>query len=99
MLQQVDYEIYLVQLDFAQICNERAIILTRPQPPESFRKSRSASVGFPSFAAVGFFGGGLAVGGSNSRALYGDFGNCQNQSKANAENVHRLAHFQDFFTE
>ena len=81
------------------MCNARAIFLTRSQPPQSFRQSGNASVGLLGFAAVGFFRGGLAVGGSDSRALCGFFGNCQTQSKANAENVRHLADFQNSFTD
>ena len=50
---------------------------------------------FAALAAVGLFGGGLAVGGSNACGLQGPFGSCHDQSKANAKNEHRLADFQN----
>ena len=54
-----------------------------------------AGVGLAALAA----GGGLAVGSSDSCGIRGFFGNCQDQSKANAENVRRLADFQNSLTD
>ena len=105
MLHQIDYEISLEQQDLALIRNETDMFLKPPQHTKSTRQRRGASagVGLAALAAVGLFGGGLAVGGSDSCGLRGIFGNCQDQSKANAENVRRLADFQnsptDYITE
>ena len=68
MLHQIDYEISLAQQDLALIRNETAMFLAPPKPPKSTRQRRGAGagVGLAAFAAVGLFGGGLAVGGSDS---------------------------------
>ena len=101
MLHQIDNEISAAQLDLALIRNETAMFLKPPQPTKSTRQRRGAGagVGLAALAAVGLFGGGLAVGGSASCGLRGIFGNCQDQSKANAENVRRLADFQNSLTD
>ena len=105
MLHQIDYEISLAQQDLALIRNETAMFVTLTQPPKSTgqRHGPGAGVDLAALAAVGLFGGGLAVGGSASCRLRSIFGHCQDQSKANAENVRRLADFQnsptDYVTE
>ena len=91
MLHQIDYEISLAQQDLALFRNGTAMFLTPPQPPKSTRHRCSASMGLAALAAGGLFGGGLVVGGSDSSGLRGIFGHCQDQSKAKAENVRRLA--------
>ena len=64
-------------------------------PPESqLTGQRSgAGVGLAVLAAVGFFGGAVAMGSSNSCVLRGIFGGCQDEAKANAENI-RVLDFQ-----
>ena len=74
------------------------MFLTPPNPPNSTRRRRGSSVGLTALAAVGLSGGGLAVGGSDSCGLRSNFGNRQDQSKANAQNVRRPVDFQFFFT-
>ena len=100
LLHQIDNEISAAQLDLVLIRNETAMFLKPPQPKKSTRQRRGAGagVGLAAFAAVGLFGGGLAVGSSDSCGLRGIFGNCQDQSKANAENIRRLADFQSSLT-
>ena len=101
MLHQIGSEISLAQQDLALICNETAMFLTPPKHPKSTcqRRGTGAGVGLAALAAVGLFGGGLVVGGSDSCGLRGFFGNCQDQWKGNAENVRRIADFQNSFTE
>ena len=105
MLHQIDNEISAAQLDLALIRNENAMLLKPRQPTKSTRQRHGAGavVGLAALADVGLFGGGPAVGGSASCGLRGIFGNCLDQSKSNAENVHRLADFQisltDYVTE
>ena len=101
MLHQIDNEISAGQLDLALIRNETAMFLKPLQPTKSNRQrcGNGAGVGLDAFAAVGLFGGGLAVGGSNSCGLRGIFGNCQDQSKANTEIVRRPAVFQNSLTD
>ena len=100
MLHQFVNEISAAQLDLAFIRNETAMFLKPPQPSKSTRQRRSAGagVGLAALAAVGLFGGGIAVGSSDSCGLRGIFGNCQDQSKANAENFRRLSDFQNSLT-
>ena len=101
MLHQIDNEISAAQLDLALLCNETAMFVKPPQPTKSTsqRRGAGAGVGLAALAVVGLFGGGLAIGGSDSCGLRGIFGNCQGQSKANAENIRRLADFQNSLTE
>ena len=101
MIHQIDHEISLAQLDLALIRNDTAMFLTPSKPPKSTRQRRGAGagVGLAALAAVGLFGGGLAVGGSDSCGLGGISGNCQDQSKANAETFNRFADFQNFLTD
>ena len=77
------------------------MFLRPPQPRKPTRRRRGAcgGVGLASLAAVGLLCGELAVGGSNSCGLRGIFGHCQDQSKANAENVQRLVEFQKSLTD
>ena len=100
MLHQIDNETSAAQLDLSLIRNETAMFLKPPQPNKSTRQRRGAGagVGLAALAAVRLFGGGLAVGSSDSCGLRGIFGNCQDQSKANAENIRRLADFQNSLT-
>ena len=72
---------------------------TLPTPSKSTRQRRGATMGLAALAAIGIFGGGLAIGGSDSCGLRGIFGNCQEQSKANSEIVRRLADFQNSLTD
>ena len=101
MLHQIDNEISAAQLDLALIRNETALFLKPPQPTKSTRQRRGtgAGVGLAALAAVGLFGGGLAVGGSDSCGLRGIFENCQDQSKANAENIRCLGDFLNSLTD
>ena len=101
MLHQIDNEISAAQLDLALIRYETAMFLKTPQPTKSTRQRRSAGagVGLAALAAVGLFGGGLAVGSSDSCGLCGIFGDCQDKSKANAENIRRLSDFQNSLTD
>ena len=101
MLHQVDNEISAAQLDLALIRNETAMFLKPPRSTKSTRQRRCAGAGvrLAALATVALFGGGLAVGGSDSCGLRGIFGNCQDQSKANAENIRRLADFQNFLVD
>ena len=96
---QIDLQIFLAQQSLTLIRNEIALFLTPPQPPKSTRHRRAATMGLPALAAVGLFGGGLVVGDSKSCCLRGIFGNFQDQSKANTENVHRLADSRNSFTD
>ena len=101
MLHQIDNEISAAQLDLAPIRNETAMFLKPPQPTKSTRQRRGAGagVGLSSLAAVGLFGGVHAVDSSDLCGLRGIFGNCQGQSKANAENIRRLTDLQNSFTD
>ena len=98
MLYQIDHEISEAQKDLQIISNETSMFLSPPKPSEPTRQRRGAGVGVAALAAVGLFGGGLALGSSDGCGLRGIFGNCQDQSKANAENIRRLSEFQDSLT-
>ena len=101
MLHQIDNEISAAQLDLELIRNETAMFVKPPQPTKSTRHRRGggAGVGLAALAAVGLFGGGPTVDSSASCGLRGIFDHCQDQSKANAENICRLSKFQDSLTD
>ena len=56
-------------------------------------------MGLAALAVIALYSGALALSGSHSCGLPGIFGNCQDQSKASAENVRRLAAFQSSLTD
>ena len=56
-------------------------------------------MGLAALAAVGLFGGGVALGSSDSCGLQGIFGSCQDDAKANAENIRKLSDFQEVSTQ
>ena len=101
MLHQIDNEISAAQLDLALIGSETAMFSKPPQPTTSTRQRRGAVAGvdLAVLAADGLFSGGLVIGGSDSCGLRGIFGNCQDQSKINAENIRRLDDFQNSLTD
>ena len=99
MLHQIDHELSSAQQDLVLIRNETSMFLMPPQPPKSTRQRRGSQMGLAALAAVGLFGGGLALGSSDSCGLRGIFGNCQDQSKTNAENIRRLSDFQNILTD
>ena len=96
MFYPIDHKFSAAQLGLAPILNETTMFLTSPN---STRKRRGSSVGLATVAAVGRFGGGLAVGGSDSCGFREISGNCQDQFKANAENFRCLVDFENPFTE
>ena len=99
MLYQIDHGILEAQKDLQLISSETAMFFSPPTPNEPNRQRRCSQVGLAALAAVGLFGGGLAVGSSGSCSLRGIFGSCHDQSKTNAENIRRLAVFQDTLTD
>ena len=59
------------------------MFLSPTERTEPNRQKRGAKVGLAALAAVGLFGGTVAVGASDSSGLREIFGNIQDQSKAN----------------
>ena len=99
MLKQIAPEILLAEKKLALIRNETAEILTPPKRPKPTRQRRGAIMRLAALDAVGLFGGGLAIACADSCAVRVIFGICQDQSKANAENVRRLADSQYSLTD
>ena len=99
MLQQIETEIHTAELDVALLRNETAMFLSPPQQQRNTRHRRGSQVGLAALAAVGLFGGGVALGSSDSSGLQGIFGSCQDDTKANAENIRKLSDFQDVLTQ
>ena len=66
-----------------------------PHDSQPTRQRRGADLGAAFIAAVGVFGGDVAMGSSTSCGLRGFFGGCQDEVKANDENIRRLSDFQD----
>ena len=95
ILEQINHEINEV----IPLRNETSAFLSPPSPQRPSRQKRGASAGAVALAAVGLFGGGVALGSSGSCGLQGIFGTCQDQSKANAENIRRLSDFQDILSQ
>ena len=99
MLRQIESEITDAQLDVEVLRNETSMFLSPPQEPKPTRHRRGSQVGLAALAAVGLFGGGVALGSSDGCGIRGIFGSCQDQPKANADNIRRLSDFQDVLTQ
>ena len=99
MLQQIETEIHTAELNVVLLRNETALFLSPPQQQWNTRHRRGSQVGLAALAAVGLFGGGVALGSSDSCGLQGIFGSCQDDAKANAENTRKLSDFQDVLTQ
>ena len=101
MLQQIETEIHTTELDVALLRNEKALFLSPPQQQWNTRHRRGSQVGLAALAAVGLFGGGggVALGSSDSCGLQVIFGSCQDDAKANAENIRKISEFQDVLTQ
>ena len=74
------------------------MFLRPPSDSQPARQRRGVGVDSAALAAVRLFGGGVAMGSSDSCGLRGIFGVCQDEAKANAENIRRLSEFQDVLT-
>ena len=99
ILVQINTEINEAAKDVQLLRNETSAFLSPPSSQRPSRQKRGAGAGAAALAAVGLFGGGLALGSSGSCGLQGIFGTCQDQSKANAENIRRLSEFQDVLSQ
>ena len=99
ILVQINHEINEAANDVIILRNETSAFLSPPSPQRPSRQKRGASAGAVALAAVGLFGGGVALGSSGSCGLQGNFGTCQDQSKTNAENIRRLSDFQDILSQ
>ena len=66
MLNQIETEIHTTDLDIALLRNETARFLSPPQQPQNTRHRRGSHVGLAALAAVVLFGGGVAIGSSDS---------------------------------
>ena len=98
MLFQINHEIHASENDLNTIRNETSMFL-RPPSDQQPRKRRGAGVGLAALAAVGLFGGGIAMGSSDSCGLQGIFGGCHDQAQANAANIRSLSDYQDVLTQ
>ena len=104
---QIGDQLHESRNDFWTVLIETSLFLRPPSDLQRSRQRRGAGVDLIALAVVGFFGGGLAMGSSNSCGRRGSFGGCQDEAKAIAENIWRLSEFQevltqlgtDFFTE
>ena len=99
ILVQINHKINEAANDVIFLRNKTLAFLSPPSPQRPSRQKRGASAGAVALAAVGLFGGGVALGSSCSCGLQGIFGTCQDQSKANAENIRRLSDFQDILSQ
>ena len=68
-------------------------------PSKRTRQRRGACVGLAALATIGLFGGGDAMGSSDSFSPRGIFGGYHDEAKANAANIRRISDFQDVLTE
>ena len=63
---QLDHEISLAQQDLALFRSETAVFLTPPKLHKPTQPRRGATMGLDALGSGGLYGGGLAVGGSDS---------------------------------
>ena len=87
ILVQINHDNNEAAIDVILLRNETSAFLSPPPPQRPSREKRGASTGAVALAAVGLFGGGVALSSSGSCGLQGIFGTCQDQSKANADNI------------
>ena len=74
ILVQINHEINEAANDVIFLRNETSAFLSLPSPQRASRQKRGASAGAVALAAVGLFGGGVALGSSGSCGLHGIFG-------------------------
>ena len=98
MLLKLVQEVTEAQKELSLIRNETSMFLRPASEKSNSRQRRGASVALAALAAVGLFGGGIAVGNSDSCGLRGIFGSCQDSSRANAENIDRLSDYVESLT-
>ena len=96
MLHQIDHEFFLAQQDIVPVCEETAMFLTPLKLSKSTRHRRGSRMSLAAFAAVGLFGGRLAVGSSNSGGSRGTFGKCQEKSRQIEKMYAALLVFKNF---
>ena len=92
-------DIHKAELDMALLSNETAMFFSPPQQPQNTRHRRGSHVGLVDLAAVRLFGGGVALGSSDSCGLQGIFGSCQDDANANAEIIRKLSDFHVVLTQ
>ena len=91
MLFQIDQELQESRHDLSAILNGTSNVFASLSDSQLTRQRRGAGVGLAALAAVSLFGGGVAMGNSNSCGLRGMFGGCQDEAAANAENIRRAS--------
>ena len=81
VLVHINHEINEAANDVILLRNETSAFLSPPSPQRPSRQKRGASAGAVALAAVGLFGGGVALGSSGSCGLQGIFGTSRTSPK------------------
>ena len=87
LIKAIESEVLLAEQEIGNLHRETSQFLNGAEVPSSTRKRRNA------LAAIGLFGSGVLLGGQGGCGLLGIFGTCQDKSKANAENITRVADY------
>ena len=98
MLFRIDNEIRESHNDRNTVRFETSMFRRPPSESQPTHR-RVTGVGFVTLAAVGLFGGGVAVRDSDSCGLQGIFRGCHDKVQAVAANIRRLSEYQDVLTQ
>ena len=99
MVFQIDHELQESCHNLSTILSETSMFSLPSSESQPARQCSGAGVGLAALAAVHLFGGGVAIGNSDSCGLPGDFVACQDEKKPNAENIWQLSEYQDVLTQ
>ena len=99
MLFQFNHELRESESDLTIVRNEMSMFLRPPSEPNPTRTRRGASMGLAALAAVGLFGGGIAMGSPDSCGLRGISGGCHDQAQAKAASIRCLSDYQNTLTQ
>ena len=98
ILNQTTHQIEKSRQEVSLMRNETATFL-QTESDEQKRVKRGAHVGALAMAGIGLFGSGIVMGSAGGCGATGIFGSCQDEAKANAQNIEQLNIYTEALTE